>query len=123
MSDMNAIAAMVLRTTLCLGVLAVAACTVHLSDNDDQPLASQSTAKNSDSAAAELEGCRMIEYEQKDRPAECRNIWVDKRRQFFWADKDSETARGRRDPKSAPSASDIHGHLPSTFFPAPAQSE
>lgn len=123
MRDMNAFAALALRTTLCLGVLAVAACTIHLRGDQDQPPASDLTAKNVDPAAAELEGCRTLSYEQKDRLAECRKIWADKRRQFLGADKKSAITSGRRDLKSAPSASDNHGHLPSIFFPAPAQSE
>ncbi|HXI06192.1 MAG TPA: putative entry exclusion protein TrbK-alt [Bradyrhizobium sp.] len=124
MSDVNAFKALSLGTTICLGMIAVAACTIHLRGDEDQPQAAGSVAQDADPAAAELERCRTISYEQKDRLAECRKIWADKRRQFLGSDRGTAVSPERRDPGDPPSASiKDQSRLPSIFFPAPTQSE
>lgn len=123
MSEVNAFKALSLGTTICLGMLAVAACTIHLRGNEDPAQSAASVVQNTDPAAAELERCRTISYEQKDRLAECRKIWADKRRQFLETDKGAASNPGRGGPSDSPTAPiKDQSRLPSIFFP-PVQSE
>jgi conjugative transfer region protein TrbK len=124
MSEVNAFKALSLCTTICVGTSAVAACTIHLRGDEDQPQSTASVVRETDPVAAELERCRTISYEQKDRLAECRRIWADKRRQFLGPDRESQSNFGRHNPSDPPPASaKDQSRLPSGFLPAPMESE
>ena len=123
MSEVNAFKALSLCTTICVGMSAVAACTVHLRGDENQPQPTASGARESDPVAAELERCRTIDYEQKDRLADCRKLWADKRRQFLGQGSKSPNHSVRPDPGAPPPApSKDQSRLPSGF-PAPMESE
>lgn len=124
MSEVNAFKSLPLCTTICVGIFAVAACTIHLRGDEDQPRSTASVVRDSDPAAAELERCRTISYEQKDGLAACRRIWADKRRQFLGPDRESQRNFGRADLGDPPPASaKDQSRLPSGFLPAPMESE
>lgn len=124
MSKANAFKALSLCTAICVGIAAVAACTIHLRGDEDQPQSTASVVRDSDPAATELERCRTISYEQKDRLAECRKLWADKRRQFLGRERESPSNLGRHDPGDPPQASSKdQSRLPSGLFPAPMESE
>lgn len=124
MSEANAFKALSLCTTICVGMSAIAACTIHLRGDEDQPQSTASVARESDPMAAELERCRTISYEQKERLAECRKLWADKRRQFLERERESLNNLGRHDPGDPPQASSKdQSRLPSGLFPAPMESE
>ena len=79
-------------------VLAIAACTIHLRDGEDQAADTALTAQVADPLATKLAECRSVTYEQKAALAECRKAWAEKRRQFLRqgtpsASPDSETSR------------------------------
>jgi conjugative transfer region protein TrbK len=123
MSDFKAFKALSLGATICAVVLA-AACTIHLHDDDNQPQPASSVAREPDPRAAELERCRSISYEQKDRLAECRKVWAEKRRQFLRQSSDTPRNPARPDPDATPSASARdQSRLPSGLFPAPQPTE
>jgi conjugative transfer region protein TrbK len=123
MSEVNAFKALSLGTTICLGLLAVAACTIHLRGDEDQAKTTASFSEDNDRREAERERCRAISYEEKDRLAECRKIWADQRRQYLEAD-EGASSPGRRDSNDPPPASiKDQGRSPSIFFPATTQSE
>lgn len=124
MSEANAFKALSLCTTICVGMSAIAACTIHLRGDEDQPQSTASVARESDPMAAELERCRTISYEQKERLAECRKLWADKRRQFLGREREPLSNLGRQDPGDPPpSPAKDQSRLPSGFFPAPMESE
>ena len=123
MSEVNAFKALSLCTTICVGMSAVAACTIHLRGDEDQLQSTASVVRDSDPVAAELERCRTISYEQKERLAECRKLWADKRRQFLGAG-GYPSSPVRPDPGTPPPASaKDQSRLPSGLFPAPMESE
>jgi len=123
MSDFKAFKALSLGLTIFVGVLA-AACTIHLRDDDNQPQPASSVVREGDPQAAELERCRSISYEQKDRLAECRNVWAQQRRHFLRHSGDTPRNLARPDPDATPSASARdQSRLPSGLFPAPQQTE
>ena len=124
MSEVNAFKALSLCTTICVGILAVAACTIHLRVDEDQPESTTSVVRDSDPVAAELERCRTISYEQKERLAECRKLWADKRRQFLGFDRGSPSNPEQSDSGARPPASaKDQSRMPSGLFPAPLESE
>lgn len=123
MSEANAFKTLSLCTTICVGMAAVAACTIHLRGDEDQPQSTASVVRDSD-PLAELERCRTISYEQKDRLAECRKLWADKRRQFLGRERESLSNLRRQDPGDPPPLSvRDQSRLPSGFLPAPMESE
>ena len=123
MSEVNAFKALSLCTTVCVGILAVAACTVHLRGDENQPQPTASGVRESDPVAVEFEQCRTIDYEQKDRLADCRKLWADKRRQFLSRGSESPNHSVRPHPGASPPApSKDQSRFPSGF-PAPMESE
>jgi conjugative transfer region protein TrbK len=119
MSDFKAFKALSLGATLCAVVLA-SACTIHLRGDDNQPQPASSVVREGDPVATELERCRSVSYEQKDRLAECRKVWAEQRRQFLGQHKNP----ARPDSDATPSASARdQGRLPSGLFPAPQPTE
>ena len=64
-------------------VLIIAACTVHLRDDESQAPSVQSMDQAVDPQTTKLAQCRSVTYEQKDALAECRKAWAEQRRQFL----------------------------------------
>jgi conjugative transfer region protein TrbK len=123
MSDFKAFKALSVGATIFVGVLA-AACTIHLRDEDNQPQPASSVLRDGDPQAAELERCRSVSYEQKDRLAECRKVWAEQRRHFLRQNSDTPRNAARPDQDAARSASARdQSRLPSGLFPAPQQTE
>ena len=123
MSEVNAFKALSLCTTICVGMSAVAACTVHLRGDENQPQSTASGVRESDPVTAELERCRTIDYEQKDRLADCRKLWADKRRRFLGQGSESPNHSVQPGPGAPPPApSKDQSRLPSGF-PTPTESE
>jgi conjugative transfer region protein TrbK len=123
MSDFKAFKALSLGVTIFVGVLA-AACTIHLRDDDNQPQPASSVDREPDPVTGELERCRSISYEQKDRLFECRKVWAERRRHFLRQDSDTPRSLARPDPDATPSASvKDQSRFPSGLFPAPQSTE
>jgi conjugative transfer region protein TrbK len=123
MSDFKVFKALSLGVTIFVGVLA-AACTIHLRGDDNQPQSASSAVREGDPVTAELERCRSISYEQKDRLAECRKVWAEQRRHFLRQNNDTPRNPARPDPDATPSAAvKDHSRLPSSLFPAPQPTE
>jgi conjugative transfer region protein TrbK len=123
MSDFKAFKAVSLGVTIFVVVLA-AACTIHLRDDDNQPQPASSVVREPDLVAAELERCRSIGYEQKDRLSECRKVWAEQRRHFLRQSSETPRIPLRPDPDATPSASARdQSRLPSGLFPAPQPTE
>jgi len=123
MSDFKAFKALSLGVTFFVGVLA-AACTIHLRDEDNQPQPASSVVREGDPQAAELERCHSVSYEQKDRLAECRNVWAQQRRPFLKHSSDTPRNPTRPDPDATPSASARdQSRLPAGLFPTPQPTE
>ena len=120
MSDFKAFKALSLGVTICAVALA-AACTIHLRDDDNQLQTTASVVRERNSLAAELERCRSVSYEQKDKLAECRKVWAEQRRHFLGDNIDTSLKTGRPDPDATPSVS--QSRLPSGLFPAPQHTE
>jgi conjugative transfer region protein TrbK len=117
MSDFKVLKALSLGVTIFIGVLA-AACTIHLRDDDNQPQPASSVVREPDPVAAELERCRSISYEQRDRLSECRKVWAEQRRHFLKQNSDTSRNPARPDPEATPSASvKDQSRLPSGLFP------
>jgi len=123
MRDFKAFKALSLGVTIFVGVLA-AACTIHLRGDDNQPQPVSSILREPDPVAAELERCRSVGYEQKDRLAECRKVWAEQRRNFLRQSSETPRKPAQPDPDATPSAS-VRGHsgLPSGLFQAPQPTE
>ncbi len=66
-----------------LVMLVVAACAIHLRDDEGQTNTSTSAERTSDPLATKLTECSSVSYEQKDALSECRRAWAKKRRQFL----------------------------------------
>ena len=111
--------ALCLSMTIFVGVL-VAACTIHLRGDDNQPQPASSVIREPDPATTELERCRSISYEQQDRLAECRKIWAEQRRQFLG--QNSNLARPAPDATPSASVKD-QSRVPLDLFPAPRPTE
>jgi conjugative transfer region protein TrbK len=123
MSDFKAFKALSLSVTIFVGILA-AACTIHLRDDDNQPHPASSVVREPDPVAAELERCRSISYEQKDRLSECRKVYAEQRRHFLRQNNDTPRNPARPDPEATSSASvKDQSRLPSGLFPAPQPTE
>jgi conjugative transfer region protein TrbK len=123
MSDFKAFKALSLSVTIFVVVLA-AACTIHLRNDDNQPQPASSVVREGDPVAAELERCRSISYEQKDRLAECRKVWAEQRRQFLRQSSDTPRNPARPYPAATPSASTgDQSRLPFGLFPTPQPTE
>jgi conjugative transfer region protein TrbK len=123
MSDFKSFKALSLGAAICAVVLA-AACTIHLRGDDNQPQPTSSVVREPDPQAAELERCRSISYEQKDRLSECRKVWAERRRHFLRQNSDTPRSLARPDPDATPSASvKNQSHFPSGLFPAPQPME
>jgi conjugative transfer region protein TrbK len=123
MSNFNTFKALSLGVTIFVVVLA-AACTIHLRDDDNQPQPASSVVRERDPQAAELERCRSISYEQKDRVAECRKVWAEHRRRFLRQNIDTPRNPAQPDPDATPSASfRDQSRSPSGLFPAPQPTE
>jgi conjugative transfer region protein TrbK len=123
MSDFKALKALSLAVTIFVVVLA-AACTIHLRGDDNLPQPASSVVREPDPVAAELERCRSISYEQKDRLAECRKVWAEQRRHFLGQNSDTPRNPTRPDPDATPSASfKDQSRLPSGLFPEPQPTE
>jgi conjugative transfer region protein TrbK len=122
MSDFKAFKALSLGVTIFVGVLA--ACTIHLRDDDNQPRPASSVVREDDPQAAELERCHSTSYEQKDRLAESRRVWAKQRRHFLRQSNDTPRNPAQPDPDATPSASARdQSRLPSGLFPAPQPRE
>ena len=123
MSDFRAFKAPSLGVTIFVVVLA-AACTIHLRDDDNQPQPASSVVREGDPQTAELERCRSVGYEQKDRLAECRKVWAEQRRHFLRQNIDTPRNPARPDPDATPPASvKDQSRLPPGLFPAPQPTE
>jgi conjugative transfer region protein TrbK len=123
MSEVKPFKALSLGATI-LAVVLAAACTIHLRDDDNQPQPVSSIVREHDPVAAELERCRSISYEQKDRLAECRKVWAEQRRHFLRHNSDTPRNPARPDPDATPSASfKDQSRLPSGWLPAPQPTE
>ncbi|HAO41150.1 MAG TPA: hypothetical protein DEA80_16455 [Afipia sp.] len=119
MSDFNAFKTLSLSATVVAVVLA-ATCTIHLRNDDNQPQPATSVAGEPNPVAAELERCRSIGYEQRDKLTECRKVWAEQRRQFLGQNRNP----ARPDPDATPSATvKDQSRLPSGLFPAPQATE
>jgi conjugative transfer region protein TrbK len=117
-SEVNAFKSLSLCTTICVGILAVAACTIHLRGDEDQPESTTSVGRDFDPMPAELERCRTISYEQKEGLAGCRKLWADKRRQFLGVDRGSPSNPEQSDSGARPPASaKDQSRMPSGLFP------
>jgi conjugative transfer region protein TrbK len=117
MSDFKAFKALSLGATLCAVVLA-SACTIHLRGDDNQPQPASSVVREGDPVATELERCRSVSYEQKDRFAECRKVWAEQRRHFLRHSSDTPRNPARPDPDATPSAAvKDQSRLPAGLFP------
>lgn len=81
-----------------LVVLIVAACAIHLRDDENQTTSATSSDQVSDPLAAKLAQCRSVTSEQKEALSECRKAWAEKRRQFLEGtsptSSESATSRG-----------------------------
>ena len=117
MSDFKAFKALSLGLTIFVGVLA-AACTIHLRDDDNQPQPASSVVREGDPVATELERCRSISYEQKERLSECRKVWAEQRRHFL-----RQNSHTPRNPTRPDPPFEDQSRLPSGLFPAPQQTE
>lgn len=125
MSDPRAFKALSLLTTVFVGGLIAAACSIHLRGDEAQPISNAPVAREIDPvAAAELERCRAVTYEQKDRLTECRKLWTEQRRQFLDPTRKSVATPAKSEPSTAtPPLVKDQGRLPSELFPAPMKSE
>ena len=108
-----------------LTVLAIAACTIHLRDGENQAADVAPSDQAPDPLAAKLAECRSITDEQKAALAECRKVWAEKRRQFLRqgapsASPDSETSRSGSSPFVPPKD---EGRVPLGFPPIPQSKE
>lgn len=119
MSDFKAFKSLSLSATIVVVVLA-AACTIHLRDDNNQPLPVTSVAREPDPVATDLERCRSIGYEQKERLAECRKVWAEQRLQFLGQTR--KPARPDLGATPSPSVKD-QSRLPSGLHPNPLQTE
>jgi conjugative transfer region protein TrbK len=123
MSDFKAFKALSVGVTIFVVVLA-AACTIHLRDDDYQPQPASSVVREGDPQAAELERCRSISYEQKDRLTECRKVWAEQRRHFLRHGSDTPPNPARPDLDATPPASfKDQSRMPAGLFPAPQPTE
>lgn len=64
-------------------VLVIAACTIHLRGDENQPATVTSMDRAFGPLAAKVEQCRSVSSDQKEALADCRTIWAEKRGQFF----------------------------------------
>jgi conjugative transfer region protein TrbK len=118
MSDSKVFKALSLGVTIFVIVLA-AACTIPLRDDKNQLQPASSVVREPDPVTAELERCRSISYEQKDRLVECRKVWAEQRRHFLRHSSGTPRNLARPDPDATPSASSRdQSRLPSGLFPA-----
>ncbi|MET4349490.1 putative entry exclusion protein TrbK-alt [Bradyrhizobium sp. RT9a] len=108
-----------------LTVLVVAACAVHLRGDDSGTQSSASPAAKPDPAAAKLEQCRTVTYEQREALLECERIWAERRSQFLGksgsvngSDSNAGTA-----PFSSPRPRKDESRLPSLTPSIPSKSE
>ncbi|MBI5317821.1 putative entry exclusion protein TrbK-alt [Bradyrhizobium sp.] len=123
MSEVNAFKALSLGVTILVAVLA-AACTIPLRDEKNQLQPASSVVREPDPVAAELERCRSISYEQKDRLSECRKVWAEQRRQFLRQNSDPPRNPAQPDPDATSSASfKDQSRLLSGLSPAPKPTE
>lgn len=118
MSEFNAFKALSVGATVCIGALA-AACTIHLRGDESFPETAASVAQKNEPAAAELERCRTISYEQQDKLRECRKIWAEKRRQFLGQQGDVAVDPSRLDSEYPPAALKDQSRLPTGLLPTP----
>jgi conjugative transfer region protein TrbK len=81
-------------TVVVLTVLVIAACTIRLRGEDNQPAAATSLNQSSDPMAEALEQCLSVVADQPEALTECRKVWAEKRREFL--DKASPTSPARR---------------------------
>ncbi|MEO6780006.1 MAG: putative entry exclusion protein TrbK-alt [Bradyrhizobium sp.] len=88
-------------------VLAIAACTIKLRDDEDQTSSASSASPDAEPLAAELARCRSVTPEQKDALEACRRVWAEQRRRFLGQSKTPS-------PTSHPDDS-----APNIGFPAP----
>ena len=124
MSDPRAFKALSLFTTVFVGGLVAAACTIHLRGDEDQPISNAPVAQEIDPVAAELERCRAVTYEQKDRLTECRKLWTEQRREFLDPTRKFVGTPAKSEPSTAtPPLVKDQGRSPSELFPAPMKSE
>lgn len=104
-----------------LAVLVVAACAIRL--RGDESASSESLATDQ-VAAAKLEQCRSITYEQKEALLECQRIWAEQRNRFLGRSKflGSKSTAGTSPSSSAIPRKD-ESRLPSGSPSIPSQSE
>jgi conjugative transfer region protein TrbK len=66
-----------------ISVLVVAACTIQLRGDADNPAAGTPASRAADPLARKLEHCRKVAYEQTAELEACRRIWTENRRRFL----------------------------------------
>ncbi|WP_342709616.1 putative entry exclusion protein TrbK-alt [Bradyrhizobium sp. B124] len=107
-----------------LMVLAIAACAIRLR-GDESPPESSTLAPKGDAAAAKLNQCRTVTYEQKDALLECQNIWADQRSRFLGGRVSSNSSDSRAGvaPSPSPVPRKDESRLSPGYPPVPSQSE
>ncbi|MGL9623185.1 putative entry exclusion protein TrbK-alt [Bradyrhizobium sp. U531] len=107
-----------------LTVLVVAACAIRLRGDDSANQSSASLAAKPDPAAAKLEQCRTVTYEQRETLFECQRIWAERRSQFLGksGSVDGDSGVGAA-PFSSPVPRKDESRLPSGSPSIPSQSE
>ena len=101
MSEVNAFKALSLGTTICVGMSPLPPARSICVAMKISPSLPHRALGNPIPLAAELERCRTISYEQKDRLADCRKLWADKRRQFLGQGSEFQQHSVRPRPRSA----------------------
>ena len=121
MSEFNAFRALSVAVTICIGALAAAACTIHLRGGESLPETTASVSQRTEPAAAELERCRSISYDQQDKLRECRKIWAERRSQFLGQQGDVAADPSRLDSENPPSSPKDQSRWPPGLLTIPMQ--
>ncbi|MET4022115.1 putative entry exclusion protein TrbK-alt [Bradyrhizobium sp. S3.2.12] len=108
-----------------LTVLVVGACAIRLRGDDSATQSSASPAAKPDPAAAKLEQCRTVTYEQREALLECERIWAERRSRFLGKSGSvdgSDSGMGMA-PASSPVPHKDDSRLPFLSPSIPSQSE
>nr|WP_246754479.1 putative entry exclusion protein TrbK-alt [Bradyrhizobium diazoefficiens] len=107
-----------------LAVLVVTACAIRLRGDKSAPQSSESLATDQ-VAAAKLEQCRSVTYEQKEALLECQRIWAEQRSRFLGESKllDGSKSMAGTAPSSSAVLRKDESRLPSGSPSMPSQNE
>ncbi|WP_083754829.1 putative entry exclusion protein TrbK-alt [Bradyrhizobium murdochi] len=93
-------------------VLVVAACTIQLRGDGDNPPTRPPASRAADPLAGKLERCRAVTTEQPAELGECRRIWTENRRRFL-GQREVRTVDGPLNSEMPSSAQPgVRSHLP-----------